>query len=130
MVDGIASVDILGAMLRLEPRRKLPTKMGWHPRPLPSDARLLAGELARRAKVFELLREAGDWLRAPRRALALHDLGAASGATLGVASATPFNVAVGPRRSFAWTRLDLDAVKMIKGRLGGTVNAVRLMTLC
>ena len=135
MIDGISGVDILGAMLRLTPERRLPATVPWRPRPLPSDARLLADELGRRAAApLDALRSAGEWLRAPQRALgaaahALHDLGAVSSATLGMASATPLNVAVGPRRSFAWTRLDLAAVKMVKARLGGTVNDVVLTVL-
>jgi WS/DGAT/MGAT family acyltransferase len=135
MIDGVAGVDILGAILRLEPRRRLPPKAVWRPRPMPSGARLLADELTRRAVApLELLRDVASSWRAPGHALdvavrALHDLGATGGATLGRASATPLNVAVGPRRSFAWTRLDLGAVKAVKARLGGTVNDVVLTVL-
>ena len=135
MIDGISGVDILGAVLRLAPERRLAPAPPWRPRPLPSGARLLADELARRAAApLEALRGAGGWLRDPRHALeaaatALHDLGAVGGATLGVASPTPLNVAVGPRRCFEWTRIDLAAVRAIKARLGGTVNDVVLTML-
>ncbi|MFN8644223.1 MAG: wax ester/triacylglycerol synthase family O-acyltransferase [Candidatus Binatia bacterium] len=135
MIDGISGVDILGAVLRLAPERRLPAAMPWRPRPLPSGARLLADELARRASApLEALRGVGALWRDPRHALAtaataLHDLGAVGGATLGLASPTPLNVAVGPRRHVDWTAIDLAAVKAIKARWGGTVNDVVLTVL-
>ena len=47
-------------------------------------------------------------------------VGEALGAGLGSASATPLNDDIGPYRRFDWTRIDLDAVKDVKARLGGT----------
>jgi WS/DGAT/MGAT family acyltransferase len=132
MIDGIAGVGMLASLLRLDRGRRIPPPPAWTPRAAPSEARLLADELARRAVLpFDALRGAGELLADPRHALdtlgtALHDLGAATGANATVASDTPLNVAVGPRRSFAWTRLDLDAVKAVKQRLGGTINDVVL----
>jgi diacylglycerol O-acyltransferase len=42
------------------------------------------------------------------------------------ASPTPLNVDIGPHRRFDWTRFDLDAVRAVKDRLGGTLNDVVL----
>lgn len=132
MIDGIAGVDILATLLRVSPERRLPAASRWRPRPLPSGARLLADELARRAAApLAAWYGAGTVLREPRRALAtaaaaLRDLAAVGGATLTVASPTPLNVAVGPRRVFNWMRVDLATVKAVKARLGGTVNDVVL----
>lgn len=132
MIDGIAGVGMLASLLRLDRGRRVTRPPAWTPRPAPSEARLLADELARRAALpLAALRGAGEMLADPRHALdtlgtALHDLGAAASANTTVASDTPLNVAVGPRRAFAWTRFDLDAVKAVKQRLGGTINDVVL----
>lgn len=42
------------------------------------------------------------------------------------APASPFNVEIGPHRSFFWTRRSLADLKLIKRSLGGTVNDVSL----
>jgi len=132
MIDGIAGVDMLAALLRLDRGRQVAAPTPWTPRPAPSPARLLADEMARRAALpLAALRGAGELLADPRRVLdaagaALRDLGQAVGANLTVASQTPLNVSVGPHRRFDWTRIDLDAVKAVKERLGGTVNDVVL----
>ncbi len=47
----------------------------------------------------------------------------------GGASETPINVAIGPYRRFDWARHDLDVIKEIKNRLGGTLNDVVLCTV-
>ena len=45
------------------------------------------------------------------------------------ASATPLNRPIGPHRRFDWLTIDLDDVKAVKNRLGGTVNDVVLATV-
>jgi WS/DGAT/MGAT family acyltransferase len=47
-------------------------------------------------------------------------------ASLSPASATPFNVPIGPHRRFDWTRFDLAVVREVKAKLGGTLNDVVL----
>ncbi|MEM7337505.1 MAG: wax ester/triacylglycerol synthase family O-acyltransferase [Actinomycetota bacterium] len=44
----------------------------------------------------------------------------------GAAPRTPFNASIGPRRSWAYTTLDLDLIKAIKNEAGTTVNDVIL----
>jgi WS/DGAT/MGAT family acyltransferase len=56
-------------------------------------------------------------------------VGAALGAGLRSASDTPLNQPIGPHRRFDWIEMDLDAVKAVKNRLGGTVNDVVLATV-
>jgi WS/DGAT/MGAT family acyltransferase len=128
MIDGIAGVDLLaGFLVSSEQPGAAPTAR-WVPRPAPSGARLLAGELARRA-AFPL-RAAGAGLRAlgsPRASLdeARHALGAVGqvlAAGLGSASSTPLNDDIGPHRRFDWTRMDIAALKEVKARFGGTLN--------
>jgi WS/DGAT/MGAT family acyltransferase len=65
---------------------------------------------------------AGAWER-------LEALGEALGAASSTASATPLNLPIGPHRRFDWLLMDLQAVKDVKNRLGGTVNDVVLTTV-
>jgi WS/DGAT/MGAT family acyltransferase len=134
MIDGVGSVELTGAFMRqtaeFEPDLAKPVK--WLPRPVPTPAQLLAGELQRRAsEPFEALRAArgalGDWsgtLGSVRDALA--GIGEAIGAGLRAASPTPLNTEIGPHRRFDWLAMDLGAVKDLKSRLGGTVNDIVL----
>jgi WS/DGAT/MGAT family acyltransferase len=48
------------------------------------------------------------------------------GAAAWPAPASPFNRPIGRHRRFDWTTLDLDEVREVKARLGGTVNDVAL----
>ena len=132
MIDGIAGVDILASILRLDRGRRIPRPAAWTPRPAPSGVRLLVDEVLRRAALpIDALRTAGELLRDPGQAMerlgkAVRDFAGAASANMTVASATPLNRTVGPHRSFDWTRIDLAAVKAVKQRLGGTVNDVVL----
>jgi diacylglycerol O-acyltransferase len=136
MIDGISGADLLAAFMRLEPESgEGAVPLRWLPRPAPSRGRLLADELRRRASLPGRILGAGlDGLRRPAEASesathALGSLGEALGAALGSASPTPLNDPIGPYRRFDWTRFDLDAVKEVKKRLGGTVNDVVLATV-
>jgi diacylglycerol O-acyltransferase / wax synthase len=135
MIDGVGSVALTGSMMRPDaepdPRLARPAPQ-WLPRPAPSPARLLIDEWAHRASVpFAALGGAARMLAAPRAALrgaidTVAGLGEAIGAGLNPASPTPFNVDIGPHRRFDWTVMDLDAIRDVKARLGGTVNDVAL----
>jgi WS/DGAT/MGAT family acyltransferase len=135
MVDGIAGVGILRALLRPEPDAAFRPARRWRPRPAPETARLVGDVVARRVR--EPLALAGGARRAlasPSRALR-----AAWDATLGLgesvsalrsASPTPINPPhIGPHRRVDWLRFELDDVKDVKRRLGGTVNDVVLATV-
>jgi WS/DGAT/MGAT family acyltransferase len=60
---------------------------------------------------------------------AVEGLGEAVTAGLFPATATPLNPEIGPHRRFDWTNIDLEAVREVKNRLGGTVNDVVLATV-
>src|SRR5262249_46701008 len=45
------------------------------------------------------------------------------------ASNTPINQPVGPHRRFDWLAMSLEQIKVVKNRLGGTVNDVVLATV-
>jgi len=135
MVDGIAGVGVLRVLLGPEPRTAFRPAPRWRPRPAPGRARLAGEAFVRRAR--EPLELAG----AARRALAnpSRALRNAFEATLGLgesltalraASPTPLNPPhIGPHRRIDWVRFDLDAVRNVRRRLGGTLNDVVLATV-
>jgi len=138
MIDGVGSVNLAGSIMRLtpdpDPALSEPPPR-WIPRPVPSPLELFAAELAHRAgaplaAVSALRQLAG----APRATIAAaRELTAGLGETLGVgltpASATPFNVAIGPHRRFDWTVADLAPLKATRSRHEATVNDVVLSVL-
>jgi WS/DGAT/MGAT family acyltransferase len=131
MVDGIAGVDILAALLGTEPCATLEPIAAWAPRPMPADRELLGIEMRRRTRAaIGLLRDA---VREPRRMG--RDLGARAAALvrllgrLGRAPSTPFNQQIGPHRRVDWLSFDLATIKAIRTQLGGTINDVVLTTV-
>jgi WS/DGAT/MGAT family acyltransferase len=136
MVDGISGIELLTALLRPVPEREVPPPPPRTPRPLPSSGELLLGELVHRAgEPIALLRAARRAARDPRGALASLWEGASAvgelfAAGLLPAPQTPLNPPrIGPHRRFDWLRFDLDHVKEVKHRFGGTVNDVVLATV-
>ena len=134
LVDGISGVDIMSVLFDTSPEPAAPTDPGdrWLPRPLPSQAQLLAEALLERATIpAEISRSVRAVLRGPRRiAESVRDaavgVGAMAWAGLNPAPSTPYNKSIGPHRRFTWVRADLRDVKAIKDELGGTVNDVVL----
>jgi WS/DGAT/MGAT family acyltransferase len=134
MIDGVGSVELTGALMRATPEieAEIDEPPPWMPRPVPTPLELLRGELARRAAepfaaARTVRRAIGDPIGAARAVRdALGGVAEALGAGLQPASATPLNVDIGPHRRFDWLATDLNAVKEVKNRLGGTVNDVVL----
>lgn len=135
MVDGIAGIHILATLLSPSPVVRGPDPMPWRPRPVPTDAQLLRDEATRRMRgVGALARATAQGIGAPLdTAKALGDrAGALAGlmrGTFGAAKPLPFNGPIGPHRRLSWFSFDLNAVKQVKNRLGGTVNDVVLATV-
>ena len=134
MVDGVAGVDILAAILAAEPTADIDRAKAWSPRRTPSDRELLAGEMAQRARASgRLLRGIGaaaanpskTGKEVPRRLKTLWNL-------LRSGTATPpevsFNRPIGPHRRVAWTKTPIESILEIKNALGGTLNDVVLTT--
>jgi len=133
LVDGVAGVDITAVLFdtAAEPQTPPGPGMPWQPRPEPTSMQLLGDALIERAiQPAEAARSARAAFRAPRR-LVRHGIGSigAMGALartgLG-ASTSILNVDIGPHRRFDWVRTNLDDIKAIKNKLGGTVNDVVL----
>jgi len=134
MMDGVGSVELTASMVRATPdlERRLSDPPRWIPRPAPAPQELLRDELARRAaEPFAGLAALGRALIHPAVAWnglvdGLLGIGEALQVGLRPASPTPLNIDIGPHRRFDWLDMDLDAIKTIKNKLGGTINDVIL----
>jgi WS/DGAT/MGAT family acyltransferase len=134
LVDGISGVDIMTVLFDTspEPMPPAPPDQDWVPRPLPTDAQLLADALLERATVpGEMARGVRAALRGPRAVAARAAKSAAAVGSLALGGLQPapsslFNVPIGPHRRFSWVRSDLAQFKAVKNSLGGTVNDVVL----
>lgn len=136
MVDGIAGVDLLAALLRLDPEAtEQPDAPRWIPQPQPSSARLLGDELWRRASLpFTLLGRAPQAIAHPVETIdSVRESVAAVAETIQAGlrptTATPLNPEIGPYRRFDWTQTEIARVKEIRKHLGGTLNDVVLSTV-
>jgi len=132
LVDGVSGVDISTVLFDASPDPpEAAAREPWVPAPEPTDAQLLAQALIERAtSPAELIRGARAIVRRPRQALAAAEeavgaVGAVAGTSM-AAPSTPFNVDIGPYRRFSWVEGDLNQLKDVKNRLGGTVNDVVL----
>ncbi len=134
LVDGVSGVDIATVLFDTSPD-PMPVAAPdheWVPRPLPSQAQLLADALLERATVpTEVVRGFRAALRGPRQVAerageALVGVGAMAWAGFQPAPPSPFNVRIGPHRRFTWVHGDLNEFKAVKNSLGGTVNDVVL----
>jgi WS/DGAT/MGAT family acyltransferase len=134
MVDGISGLDLLTGMMRPDRDATVASSAEWLPRPAPDRTRLLRDEVLHRASLpFELLRTAGNALSRPREAVGdlqevLLGFGEVLGAGLAPTSDSSLNPEIGPHRRFDWLQTDLAAVKVVRARLGGTVNDIVLAT--
>jgi WS/DGAT/MGAT family acyltransferase len=134
LVDGVSGVDIATVLFdaSADPMPVAPPESKWVPRPLPSDAQLLADALLERATVpAEIARGVRATLRGPRQVAArvgraLGGVGAMARVGLQAAPPSPLNVRIGPHRRFTWVHGDLNEFKAVKNSLGGTVNDVVL----
>lgn len=132
-IDGASGNELLVALLDLSPEivEHVP-ETEWEPDRVPTDAELLgfaASSLARQP-----LRVAKALARTASVALDVRRRGQESSAPVlppapFTAPRTSFNTALTPRRSYAFTSLDLRTVKAVKAAAGCTVNDV-VMALC
>ncbi len=133
LADGISAVDIGTLLFDVEPSPEpVREEMAWTPQTPPSRLGLAGRAVSGFGATFV---RAGRWVlnavRRPRRALkrasdGLAGLWEVTWALTKPAPKAPFNVEIGPHRSFSWTRASLDDFKQIKNALGGTVNDVSL----
>jgi WS/DGAT/MGAT family acyltransferase len=135
MIDGISGVDLMAVLMSPAPDEHFEPGPPWEPQETPRGLELIGAEITRRlGGAYDATGEAPRALREPRSLLTrleekLAAVGAALGAGLRSASDTPLNQPIGPHRRFDWLEMDLEAVKEVKNRLGGTVNDVVLATV-
>ncbi|MET0729372.1 MAG: wax ester/triacylglycerol synthase family O-acyltransferase [Acidimicrobiales bacterium] len=129
-IDGAAGNELTLALLDLTPtvEEHVP-ETEWMPDDVPGDAELLA--YAASSLVQQPFRVAQTVARTTRARMHLRRLSQEPSAppvppAPFSAPRTSFNVALTPRRSFAYTSLDLPTVKAIKHAIGCTVNDVVL----
>jgi diacylglycerol O-acyltransferase len=135
MVDGVSSVDLLKVLLKPEPTDAFEPPPQWIPRPAPSRWELATDALGRYARLpLEIARSVPQSLQEARdpdsgiRA-SLNALRQTLGTGMRGVSDTPLNQRIGPHRRLDWLTMDLDTVKGVKQRLGGTLNDVVLATV-
>jgi len=133
LIDGVSGVDLLASFMGRDETYSAPeNEHRWMPRPPPSRAKLVLDEARRRASIpgkaisglFRAFERPSKSFREASHTAGGFAQGLAK--ALSPASETPFNQPIGPHRRFDWTRFDLDVVREIKTKLGGTVNDVVL----
>ncbi len=135
MVDGIAGVDLLAALLAVGPHAIDEKPVRWHPVAAPTTSELLRDDVGRRARAgWQLLKGLPSLWRNNEpvtsdfssRLSALWELLQTG---LPAAAQTPFNQPIGPHRRVVWFRLPLADLKAVKARLDGTLNDIVLTTV-
>jgi diacylglycerol O-acyltransferase len=135
MIDGESGVDLAQVLLSATPEHEIAAPQRYYPRPEPSSAELLRGEIARRALLpLDILRgaaslvgEAGEaWEELAQRGRAVSEM---VGWSLKPASGTPINGEIGPHRRVDWLAHSLSDVKAVRRAAGCTVNDVVLTTV-
>jgi WS/DGAT/MGAT family acyltransferase len=133
MVDGIAGIDLLAALLSPVPESRIERPRPWSPARPPTAAELLRDELRRRTDAsLRAVKSLPDLVAGADGGAVAARLGSLWGfVRAGVRSATPtpFNGPIGPHRRVEWLGFDLGELKEIKRRLGGTLNDVVLATV-
>ena len=131
MVDGIAGVGLLEALLDLDPDAEVAAPEPWSPSPEPSGAALvvdawagLAGDVV--AQVGAVPRMLTD-PRGTARAVTATGAGLLRFAReLAATSDNALEGAIGPHRSWAYSSATIPDVKRIRTAFGGTLNDVVL----
>ena len=135
VADGISAFEIFSALVSTTPEAILEEPPPWKPQPEPTQWSLLRDELVyQTTRPLVLARDAIEVLRAPnllltRASEGMQALWDVFSTGFSRAPSTPLNQPIGRHRRFDWLALDLEEVKAVKSRLGGTVNDVVLTTV-
>jgi diacylglycerol O-acyltransferase / wax synthase len=132
LADGISAFDLFSALLAAAPTDRVDAPAPWRPAPAPSAWTMLRDQalfyaqapLALGQGLVEALAEPAQFpARVAEGTRAVWELVRAG---LPRPTPTPLEGPLGPHRRFDWLALDLEAVKAVKNRFGGTVNDVVL----
>ena len=130
MVDGLGGTDMIEAIMDPEPGNTEPKPSDWLPKSEPGNSSLLTAALTDLIKEpIRTIEQVGEATRAPRRAAAATAAQLAGTVRAGdkLLHTEDFLIGpVGPHRRWTWVEMDLDTVKGVKNRFGGTVNDVLL----
>ena len=131
LVDGIAGVGLLTAVLDLTPDSEQGTPVPWEPRPEAGAARKVLGAWAGLAS--DATGQALRALSSMRRPLdaGRNVAGAVMGTArlvrdLAVTPASSIDGSIGPHRAWAFSSASFDDVRLVRRVFGGTVNDVVL----
>jgi WS/DGAT/MGAT family acyltransferase len=135
MVDGVRSIDLLEALLTVAPVTEFEPPQRWIARRRPAAGLLVLDDLRRSVQTYLDLAAAVPRLgrealqaRSDLR-LALRGMADLSWKTLWRPSELPFNKLIGSHRRYDWLETDLDDVKAVRRRFGGSLNDVVLATV-
>ena len=124
MVDGVAGVQLIEALLQMSPEAVECEPIEWRARPAPGRAELIRNETNHRV---DGLRKLSHFM--PRVRENFQGLSSVLRSGLKPTPRTPFTEQdISPYRRFDWTSVGLDEVKAIGKSLGGTINDVVVAT--
>jgi len=132
-IDGVSGAELTVNLLDLQPEpAPVPEQEHpWKPDKEPSDIELVGYALSSLARqpllAAKAVRRTFSTVLNTRRRNRQPDVNPPPG--FFSAPRTSLNVAISPRRRFAFTEVHLDDIKMIKNALGGTVNDV-VLAIC
>ena len=133
MIDGISGVDLTTILLNVTPTSDIEEAPQWTARPAPTPSQLAVAEAARATRrLIDRLTNLSETIRDGKElAERTMDKSAAAMSSLrsgwlSASDRTPLNPDIGPNRRFDWTDLPLGELKLIKNRLGGSLNDVVL----
>ncbi len=125
MVDGVAGVELLQALLQIMPEASERAPKQWEPRPAPGRVALARAEVRHRVNGLRTLSHYGERVREN-----LSGLGKLLQSGMKPTPRTIFTERdISPYRRFDWMSMDLRDVKAIKNSLGGTINDVVVATV-
>jgi len=133
MIDGLSGVDLTTILLNVIPTSDIEETPAWTARPAPSPSQLAVSEAARATRrLIDRLTNLSETVR-DGRDLADRTMDKSAAAISSLRSGwltasdrTPLNPDIGPNRRFDWTDLPLVELKLIKNKLGGSLNDVVL----
>ncbi len=134
IVDGVSGVEMINALLDLEPDAPVAEIEPWEPEHQPEAVSLVAdsisgfvGAMARRTGSIAISMTRPEWWRSGLRGTG-KALSTVTG-TMQSEAPTGMDGPIGPHRRWDWTVVSLDDIKKIKTELGGTVNDVMLSAI-
>ena len=136
MIDGLSGNELMAVMYGLAPTSEIAEPAPWEPRPVPTGAELVVGDVARRLRgTLDRVSSASlalDHAQAVALNTAKKSVAVAASLSSGwlrKGDKNPLNKPIGPNRRFDWAEVDLAEVKAIRRSLGGSVNDIVLATV-